>query len=602
MANNNHPFPVTCYNVTMNKNNNTYYTDYFELGQQKLDTCFLSLRLPEKDPVFTLKKVLEELDFSNLLERYSDKGRRGYNPIMMFAVLLYANMRGVRAVDRIVELCQRDLGFIWLTQRCTPKRDAFYEFKNERLTTEILEDLHYQFIRRLEKENQITLKELYIDGTKIEANANRYTFVWRGSINYHLVLLLDTIEALYEKYNSFLENNGYDQKYSLGRMQMFIIEGIEKIREIIQKNRERKLTKHKKLPNNQIIEIDNASPVEMVKLQKNLMKIAEGEGIIFQNQKGKKKPELQQLYEEIENCGRRLLEYKESYQIMGKDRNSYSKTDVEATFMRMKEDHMLNGQLKAAYNVQIAVENYYIIHSYISNDRTDYNTLIPLLEKHAQCLGTSLESVTADSGYCSEKNLIYLKEHAIDSYIKLQDHEKRKQKSYKEDIGKYYTMEHKVFEDEEYYICADGRELRHLRTEEKHQDGYVQKYEVYGCADCSECPHKSKCLYKYQEERDKDKNKIIKVNEQWEDLKEASHVNISSDEGILKRQIRSIQTEGHFGDIKENEDFRRFNYRSQEKVYKEFLLFAFGRNLNKYDRFKEGELQKFKGKTEQQAA
>lgn len=124
---------------------------------------------------------MEELDFSGLLARYSDKGRKGFNPLMMYAVITYANMRKTRSVDRIVDLCQRDLAFIWLTNGKKPKRDAFYDFKGERLTSEILDDLHYQFMRRLEKEGLVTLKELFIDGTKIEANANRYTFVWRAA-------------------------------------------------------------------------------------------------------------------------------------------------------------------------------------------------------------------------------------------------------------------------------------------------------------------------------------------------------------------------------------------------------------------------------------
>ena len=92
---------------------------------------------------------------------------------------------------------------------------------------------------------------------------------------------------------------------------------------------------------------------------------------------------------------------------------------------------MLNGQLKPAYNVQIAVENYFIVHGYVSNDRTDYHTLIPVLEKHRKTFGNTLEAVTADSGYCSEKNLLYLKENGIRSYIKLQEHEKRKTRAYK---------------------------------------------------------------------------------------------------------------------------------------------------------------------------
>ena len=579
-----------------------YYNEFFDLGQQKINFSFFELHLPDDDPVYTLKKVMEELDFSGLLACCSDKGRTGYNPIMMYAVVTYANMRGVRSVDRIVESCERDLAFIWLTKGQKPKRDAFYEFKNKKLTGDLLDELNYQFMRQLKKEGLITLKELFIDGTKLEANANRYTFVWRGSINYHLAGLLDKIDALYEKYNTLLHENEYAAKYDLGDAKMFIIEGMEKVRRVIDENRKRKLTKHKKLSNNTIIEIDNCSPLEILKLQKNLMQITEGEGISFVHSKGKTKSELQKLYEELEECGNRLMGYKECFEIMGKDRNSYSKTDLEATFMRMKEDHMLNGQLKPAYNVQIAVENYFIVHGYVSNDRTDYNTLIPVLEKHQKAFGKVLDEVTADSGYCSEKNLLYLKHNGIASYIKLQDHEKRKTRAYKEDISKYYNMTTHIFEDERYYICHDGRELRHIRTESKEQDGYSQTWEVYGCADCSGCEHKSRCLYKYNAEKNSDRNKVMKINEQWEELKEASNANIQSEKGILKRQIRSIQTEGHFGDIKENENFRRFNYRNSEKVYKEFMLYAIGRNRNKYHRFLYHEIEKYAGKSDQKTA
>ena len=182
--------------------------------------------------------------------------------------------------------------------------------------------------------------------------------------------------------------------------------------------------------------------------------------------------------------------------------------------------------------------------------------------------------MTADSGYCSEKNLLYLKENEIRSFIKLQDHEKRKTRAYREDIGKYYNMRYAVFEDEHYYICHDGRQLRHIRTESKEMDGYTQTVEVYGCADCSGCEHKSRCLYKYSE-KNSDRNKV---------------------------QIRSIQTEGHFGDIKENEGFRRFNYRSEEKVYKEFMLYAIGRNIMKYHRFLHQEIEKFEGKKGEKTA
>ena len=163
-------------------------------------------------------------------------------------------------------------------------------------------------------------------------------------------------------------------------------------------------------------------------------------------------------------------------------------------------------------------------------------------------------------------------------------------------------MKIEVFEDEQFYICHDGRELRHIRTETKELNGYTQTFEVYACTDCSGCEHKARCLYKYNAEKDTEKNKVMKLNEQWDELREKSHANIQSERGILKRQTRSIQTEGHFGDIKENENFRRFNYRSADKVYKEFMLYAIGRNINKYCRFLNEKLKKFEGKTTEKTA
>ncbi|TCQ02065.1 hypothetical protein EDD79_101938 [Serpentinicella alkaliphila] len=123
---------------------------------------------------------------------------------MLFSVLVYSALRSVRAVDRIVELCARDIAYIWLAQGERPQRDAFYDFINNKLSKEIFKDLHHQFMRRLQKEVFVSLEALFIDGTKIEANANRYTFVWRGSLNYHLVGLLDAIENGYNDYNNLI--------------------------------------------------------------------------------------------------------------------------------------------------------------------------------------------------------------------------------------------------------------------------------------------------------------------------------------------------------------------------------------------------------------
>lgn len=105
-----------------------------------------------------------------------------------------------------------------------------------KLTSEVLDDLNYQFLRRLQKEGLITLKTLYIDGTKIEANADRYTFVWKGTMNYHLAGLLDTIDSLYQKHNALIDENEYGIKYDIPHAHMFVIEGMYKVREVIEKN------------------------------------------------------------------------------------------------------------------------------------------------------------------------------------------------------------------------------------------------------------------------------------------------------------------------------------------------------------------------------
>lgn len=578
-----------------------YCNEFFGKGQQRIALYLYESRIPKDDPVYTLKNVLEEMDFSRLLEKCHKRGRKGYNPIMLFAIILYANMRGIFSADKIVECCERDLGFIWLAGGVQPKRDAIYDFFNNRLTLEILNDLHYQFIKKLEKEGYLTLKRLFLDGTKVEANANRYTFVWRGSVNYHLINLLDKTHDLFEAYNTYIETMDYDIKYGLFPKEMFIIQGEEIVRKTIEENKRRKRNTKKKIPNNKVLEIDHMSPLDLLNTALVLKKIAESEDISFGSGKGFKKHALQKFYDQFIEIAERLLAYKKNFEIMGSDRNSYSKTDIEATFMRMKEDHMRNGQLKPAYNVQFAIENYFIIHVHLSNDRTDYNTLIPIAEKHTKHLDTSLEEFIADSGYCSEKNLLFLKESGIEAFIKLQEHEQKKTRKYHQNIGKYYNMEkhHEIStsgEQSKAYRCHDNRILRHVKTETHKAHGFERTFEVYACSSCEGCSYKPECLYSYDPERNPDKNKIIKVNERWDKLKAKSESNVLSEKGIRYRQIRSVETEGAFGDMKENDKFRRFHRRGTEKVTKEIMLYAFARNVNKYDRFEKKQLESFEGK------
>lgn len=570
--------------------NQLYFTELFGYKQGKFKLFLEELELPHDDEIFTLKSLLEEIDFSKLLNQYKSKGRKGYNPIMMFALLTYANMRGIRSIDDVVDACKRDICFMTLANRQTPSRDAFYDFKNKKLLNPILEDLHYQIISKIKERGYLSLEKIFIDGTKIEANANRYTFVWRGSINYHLINLLDSINKSYSIYNDLIRSQGYDKKYKLKKVDFLIIESSDKVREIIKKNKTRKKQGINKLSNNHILKIENIGPDTLEELEHILKDIISAENIQLVKGRGCRKTVTQKLYEDIQRYKKRLNRYRTSFIYMGTDRNSYSKTDIDATFMRMKEDHMLNGQLKPGYNVQYSVENYFIVDTYVSNDRTDYNTLEPVVKKHISNTGVQLKEVIADSGYCSEAGLKYLVEENIEPYIKTQVHEIQKTRKYKNNIGKHYNMERL---SDGNYRCADGRILNHDKTQRSYTKGFEQKYEVYSCKDCSGCSRKNECFYKYNEYRDLNRNKSMKINHQWEELKNRTNKNIHTEKGIVYRQIRSIQTEGSFGDMKENDKFRRFNNRGYEKVEKELMIYVVGRNINKLDRFIKQKIQTY---------
>ena len=506
---------------------------------------------------------MEEIDLRKYLSKLPAHklGRIRYNPVNMLKTVLFGFMdEGCISLRKLEDNCKVNIRYKYLMDGKRPSYRTFRYFINTVLMNQA-ESLFYEITQEIITKEHVDLDHLYIDGSKFEANANKYSWVWKKGTEKSRFRLFAKISALLEEINEMLSCGGLKAEINSEYAPEYLELILSKLHDIWELDEER-----------------------------------------FAHGKGHHKSPEQRNYEKLKVYLNKLKEYRKKLSICGENRNSYSKTDLEATFMRMKEDHMLNGQLKPAYNVQIAVENYFIVHGYVSNDRTDYNTLIPVLEKHQKAFGKVLDEVTADSGYCSEKNLLYLKHNGIASYIKLQDHEKRKTRAYKEDISKYYNMTTHIFEDERYYICHDGRELRHIRTESKEQDGYSQTWEVYGCADCSGCEHKSRCLYKYNAEKNSDRNKVMKINERWEELKEESNANIQSEEGILKRQTRSIQTEGHFGDIKENENFRRFNYRSAEKVYKEFMLYAIGRNLMKYHRFLHHEIEKYEGKKGQKTA
>ena len=267
------------------------------------------------------------------------------------------------------------------------------------------------------------------------------------------------------------------------------------------------------------------------------------------------------------------LERYENYLASMSGRNSMSKTDPDATFMRMKDDHMRNGQLKPAYNLQVLVDSGYIVGSSASADRTDYATMIPALDHMHKSLPWKYSKYCGDSGYDSQQNHEYLEKHQIAAYIKPQGYEKSKKRKYRKDIGQKENMSYNA--DQDCFICTKGKklELKYVRSR-KNQYGYETTNHIYRCTrGCKSCPSRSACM-----KRSKAPYKQIQVNHRLNDYHRQALTLITSHEGTEIRVNRSIQAEGAFAQIKANWSFRRFLHSGMSGVHTEWLLMCLAMN------------------------
>ena len=486
--------------------------------------------IPDDDSVRVLYKVMEGLDFTELKSTYSTIGRNSaVLPETMFTILVYGYMEGIYSSRALEKACKRDINFKWLLQgQQPPGHNSIARFRSKRLKG-CIENLFSQFIKKLGELKEIEFDNIFIDGTKIEASANRYTFVWKKSIAKNEANLQDKIKEIFLKINQNLHL-------------CFIID-------------------------NSIISVDDATSLKNI-----LYSIVDNNKLEFVHGKGRRKSKLQKYIEELDKFIEKQSYYNSCNGIF-KGRNSFSKTDHDATFMHMKEDHMKNGQLKPAYNIQIGVEGEYIVGVDVSNERSDQLTFIPFLDKFEKNLSKKYNSVTADAGYESEENYMHLESNNQEAYIKPATYEKSKTKKFKSDISKRENMIFNV--EDNYYICSAGKRLFYKGEQKKKSaSGYESSKSIYECEDCSKCEYKSRCT------RAKG-NKQLHVARNFIRLREKSLENITSEKGIILRMNRSIQVEGAFGVIKQDYGFRRFLMRGMPKVRTEFLLMAFGYNVNK---------------------
>ena len=468
--------------------------------------------IPENAPVRLTDAQLEELDYRRLYKAYSSKGRNPVtDPRVLFKVLVYtAEELHLYSGRRIEDVCRNRVDVIWLLgDEPVPDHSTIARFKQR--CAEEIEDLFYQYVRLLEKQKETDHEVVFIDGTKLESRAGRYTFCWRGTVEKNLSRIKETVYAL----------TGLT---TLGGLQ-------------------RRLQRTK--PS------------------------------VFLSGKGNRKTQEQRDWERLEDLRERWEKYAEALVIMGEDRNSYSKTDPDATFMRMKDDHMRNGQLKPGYNVQIAVNSEYITGIEVFSNRTDYGTLEPFLNQLKKQHRKKYKKITADAGYESLDNYLYLGENGQLSFIKPQNHDQAKTKKFRSQIGR---MENMVYDEEtDTYTCAMGKTLSLYRESKDKYSKHDVTVSHYRCEYCSGCPRRSECC----KAKDENKPKEIRVRKQYKEKRAISEANITTEEGIYLRVCRSIQVEGAFGLLKNDFGFRRFLTKGKRNVRTELFILALGFNLKK---------------------
>jgi len=432
----------------------------------------------------------------------------------MLKIMLYANMERIYSSRDIETACKRDINFIWLLNGAkAPNYHEIARFRSKRLS-ECAEELFVQMVKKLKGLGEIKYEHLFVDGTKIEANANKYSFVWKKSTNKYESRTLEKLEKLSAE---------LCKKYG-------------------------------------IMEADRL----LTELEKRMT-------IPYVHGRGHRKSDLQRDIEQLRELEAKKAKYA-VYQETFKGRNSFSKTDPDATFMHMKEDHMRNAQLKPGYNIQFGIEGEYITGVTVSSERSDQLTLIPFMEK---LRGNEIEygDVTADAGYESEENYSYFEGISTECYIKPQNYERSKTKKYKSNMALRENMAYDVELDE--YTCKAGRKLRAKYTGiQETASGYEREVTYYECDSCADCPFKKKCTRAKQ-------NRKLQVSKKFIAQRASSLERITSEKGILLRMNRSIQSEGAFGVIKQDYNFRQFLLRGNKKVTTEILLVAMAYNVNK---------------------
>lgn len=486
--------------------------------------------IEQDSPVRLVDSIVEGLDLRDFRKLYSDKGRCPYHPKMMLKLIIYAYMNNVYSCRRIEDQVKRDIHFIWLAAQERPDFVTINRFRN-RVRTEI-NNIFTQIVLVLADKGLITLDVEYIDGTKIESKANKYTFVWRKTVERNRAKLLEKIRIL-----------------------------LEQIDEVIAQ--------------------DNAAGSERVEFTPEALTSIIGElnGALAtepepaDNEQKKQRRERGRQIRELEKHRDRLSEYDSRLEQIG-ERNSMSKTDPDATFMRMKEDAMNNGQTKPGYNLQISAENQFITDFALFHNPTDTLTLIPFLNSFLSRYHRLPSVVVADSGYGSEENYRFMDEAGMDAYVKYNRFHIEQRPRYKPNPFHHDTFHYNAEHD--YYVCPMGQHMTRIGTSHpKTASGYRSESVRYRAQNCNGCPLRCLCY------KAKGDQRTIEVNHRLNEYKHKARELLTSEEGLRHRGRRCIEPEAVFGQMKFNMAYRRFRHFGKDKATMDFAFFAIAFNLKK---------------------
>ena len=480
--------------------------------------------IPANDPVRVLNAIVDHLDITKIEETYKGGGTSSFAPRMLLKVILYAYLQNVFSGRKMETLLKRDVHFMWLSGMQRPDFNTINNFRRERIA-DMMDDIFTQVVKMLVNAKLISLDVQYIDGTKIEANANKYTFVWKKSTKTNQDKLDFKVKNILREAERVLNMELKEESETV----MTAEEMQERTDAILTQMDEQGISNKK--------------------LRKSVVKVKE-ESV----------PKMKEYEEKLETVG---------------ERGSYSKTDKDATFMRMKEDAMNNGQTKPGYNVQIATENQFITNYGLFHQANDQGTMIPFLESFEERYGKQSSTVCADSGYGSEMNYEYMESKQIDAYVKynmFHAEMKRKRKN------NPFLVENMFYNKElNFYVCPMGQHLKHIRNEKRVSDlGYESTISVYRSSNCNGCPLRGMCY------KGKSAKRTIEVNHRNNELRTKARELLTSEEGLKHRSRRPIEPEAVFGQIKYDNRFKRFNYRGKRLVKAEFATIAIVHNIRKY--------------------